>query len=208
MDQVAESFKAETGFTGSIQHNLERMRLSYFEGKFTDIQITADADTASFRSVFEQILNKVLPYTYAKREQLTKSRITNNLGITQTDYYQQVNGYRVEGAGRLTINYETGRNAFAIGNGTVELPEEGRVNITLNQAIEIAKEVYNPDYKLDKSIEFSEPKTELLYTNDPQNVTDISYRLNYKISFWGLAIYIDPSTGNLAYTRSFLIKDF
>src|SRR5690554_6929080 len=123
LNQLAERFKAETGFTGKISTDTNRMCLGYYEGKFADIQITAEADTASFRSAFEQILDKVLPYTFAKREQLVRSRITNIHGIIRTVYYQQVNGYRVEGIGRLSIDYEVGRNAFAIGNGTVELPE-------------------------------------------------------------------------------------
>ena len=208
LDQLAEGFKAETGFTGRILTSTERMLLYYYEGRFADIQITAEADTASFRAAFERILDKVLPYTFAKHEQLSRSRITNNLGRIKTEYYQQINGYRVEGAGRLSIVYETGRNGFAIGNGTVELPEEVTINISLAQAIENAKEVYNSDYKFDKSVKFSDPKTELLYTRNPKNPADTSYSLNYKISYWGLAIYIDPSNGNLSYTRSFLIEDF
>jgi hypothetical protein len=122
LDQLAERFKVETGFRGSIETSTERMCLGYYEGKFADIQITADADTTSFRAAFERILDKILPYTYAKREQLSRSKITNNLGRIKTEYFQQVNGYRVEVAGKLSIVYETGRNGFAIGNSTVQLP--------------------------------------------------------------------------------------
>jgi len=123
LNQLAERFKAETGFEGKISTDTNRMCLGYYEGKFADIQIIAEADTASIRSAFEKILDKVLPYTFAKREQLVRSRITNIHGRIKTEYYQQVNGYRVEGIGKLSIVYEVGRNAFAIGNGTVELPE-------------------------------------------------------------------------------------
>ncbi|MDD3282928.1 MAG: hypothetical protein PHY41_05585, partial [Candidatus Cloacimonetes bacterium] len=123
LNQLAERFKAETGFRGNVSYDLNRMCLGYYEGKFADIQITAEADTASFRTAFEQIMDKVLPYTFARREQLSRTRITNMHGIIETYYYQQVNGYRVEGAGKLSIAYESGRNAFAIGNGTVELPD-------------------------------------------------------------------------------------
>ncbi|MCB5259194.1 MAG: hypothetical protein LHW48_01780, partial [Candidatus Cloacimonetes bacterium] len=122
LNQLAERFKAETGFRGNVSYDLNRMCLGYYEGKFADIQITAEADTASFRTAFEQIMDKVLPYTFARREQLARTRITNMHGRIKTVYYQQVNGYRVEGAAKLSIAYESGRNAFAIGNGTVELP--------------------------------------------------------------------------------------
>ena len=138
LDQLAEGFKAETGFTGRILTSTERMLLYYYEGRFADIQITAEADTASFRAAFERILDKVLPYTFAKHEQLSRSRITNNLGRIKTEYYQQINGYRVEGAGRLSIVYEVGRNGFAIGNGTVELPENIQINYTREEATTIA----------------------------------------------------------------------
>jgi len=207
MDQLAERFKAETGFTGNVNYNIDRMKLRAYEGKFTDIPFSADADTTAFRQACDRILDKILPYSYAKIGQLSMSRISRRTGYISTDYYQIVNGYCVEGSGFIVITYDVGRYRFDIGDNTVELSEERRVNISLTQAIEIAKEVYNPNYKLDKSIEFSDPKTELLYTKDPQNITDNSYRLNYKISFWGLAIYIDPYSGKLAYTRSFIIKD-
>jgi hypothetical protein len=140
LDLVAERFKAETGFRGEIKFDTKRMCLGVYKGKFADIQITANADTTSFRAVFEQILDKVLPYTFAKREQLSKRRITNNLGIIQTDYIQQINGYRVEGLGSLIISYEIGRNSFSIGNATVELPENVPINLSLEQAIQIAQD--------------------------------------------------------------------
>ncbi|MFO7659549.1 MAG: hypothetical protein R6V77_01435, partial [Candidatus Cloacimonadaceae bacterium] len=37
LEKVAERFKAETGFRGEIKYNSEKMRLGFFEGKFTDI---------------------------------------------------------------------------------------------------------------------------------------------------------------------------
>jgi len=203
LDQLAERFKAETGFTGSIQYSTERMRLSYFEGKFTGIQITADADTASFRTAFEQILDKVLPYTYAKREHLTRSRITNNLGRIKTEYYQQINGYRVEGAGTLSIVYETGRYGFAIGNGTVELPSnEISPVLSYEEAVNVTKDYYiiNLGYPEDidinpatKSIAFVEvnDKYELCYVlgiPDPNPSKFIDY-----------TIVIDAVTGKVRY---------
>jgi len=196
MDQLAERFKAETGFTGSIQHNLERMRLSYFEGKFAGIQITATADTASFRAVFEQILDKALPYTYAKREQLSRSRITNNLGIIQTDYYQQVNGYRVEGAGRLTINYETGRNAFAIGNGTVELPDVDVRNMITKEEAEKTALIDKNDSRYQKAKVKS-----IFYTNLGSDAYYLAYLVlvsdDSKPILGDYTYYIDGITGKV-----------
>jgi hypothetical protein len=208
LNQLAERFKAETGFTGRINYGYERMRLGSFEGNFSGIHFSAEEDTIAFRQACESIVEKILPLSPANRMQLSMSRISKSVRGYTTDYNQQVGGYRVEGAGFIMITYDEGRKRFSIGDNTVELPDGVQINISLTQAIETAKEVYNPAYKRDKSVQFSEPRTELLYTNDPHNTADSSYRLNYKISYWGLAIYIDPVNGNLSYTRSFLIEDF
>ena len=193
LNQMAERFKAETGFTGKISNDTNRMCLGYYEGKFADIHITAEADTASFRSVFEQILDKVLPYTYAKREQLASSKITNNLGRIKTIYYQQVNGYRVEGAGKLSIVYETGRKGFAIGNGTVDLPDDVQVNIARERAISIAI-----DYFKDQ---INPPEHKLVpYVIDDlrfHNPDKMNYSLKYIIYLGDYVYYVDASTGRL-----------
>ncbi|MFB3845381.1 MAG: hypothetical protein ACE14O_06515 [Candidatus Cloacimonadaceae bacterium] len=57
-------------------YDMTRVCLVFLESKFADNQITAGADTASFRVVFGQILDIVLQYTFAGREQLSRSRIT------------------------------------------------------------------------------------------------------------------------------------
>jgi len=198
MDEMAERFKAETGFTGSISYDLNMMCIGYYEGKFAGIQITAEADTASFRSAFEQIMDKVLPYTFAKREQLVRSRITNNHGIIETDYYQQVNGYRVEGIGRLSIAYEVGRNAFAIGNGTVELPE-GDVSaiITKETAVNKAKEYHSNrfDLNIDTLIPYANVKLEF------SNPDSTQYSLRYFVIIGGMGYYVDADTGSLFPTQ-------
>jgi hypothetical protein len=193
LNQLAERFKAETGFEGKISADTNRMCLGYYEGRFADIQITAEADTASFRSAFEQILDKVLPYTFAQRDQLVRSRITNIHGRIKTEYYQQVNGYRVEGIGRLSIAYEVGRNAFAIGNGTVELPDGVRINITRDRAISIAIDYFKdqvnpPEHKL------------VPYVIDDlrfHNPNKMSYSLKYIIYLGDYVYYVDASTGRL-----------
>lgn len=129
MEQLAERFKAETGFTGNVDYYLERMKLGPYEGKFADIPFSADADTISFRQACIRVLDKILPYSFAKRSQLSMSRISKRSGYISTDYYQQVNGYRVEGSGFIVITYDAGRYRFDIGDNAVELPEEPLGNI-------------------------------------------------------------------------------
>lgn len=207
LDQLAEKFKAETGFRGEINYSAELDRLGVYEGKFSDIQITSDADTTAFRAVFEQILDKVLPYTFAKREQLSKRRITNNLGIIQTDYYQQINGYRVEGAGRLSIVYEVGRNSFRIGNGTVELPDEslGEI-ITEAEAYQIAFDLYKKSELYDKKYP-ARGKTSIFYSSREEDGVSQPYRLYWKVSFPYISYYVDALTKETFSQRNIVLRD-
>ena len=177
LEQLADRFKAETGFTGSIESSTERMRLSYFDGRFADIQIAADADTASYRAAFEQILDKVLPYTFAKREQLIRSRITRNLGRIETEFYQQVNGYRVEGIGRLIIAYDSGRYGFVIGNGTVVLPETDALpTLSYKDAVQIAKSYYVEELGYSEDVMIT-PKTHSITFVDIDGHYELCYVL-------------------------------
>lgn len=194
LEQLADRFKAETGFTGSIESSTERMRLSYFDGRFADIQIAADADTASYRAAFEQILDKVLPYTFAKREQLTSSRITHNQRTIETDYYQQINGYRVEGAGRISFYYEKEYNRLEIGNGTVVLPEITQINYNSEEATNIAIQYHRA--------KCSQPEQQ---NKPPYLIEDLrffdsdtsGYSLKYIIYIGDFVYYVDASTGRL-----------
>jgi hypothetical protein len=194
LEQVAVSFKSETGFRGEINYDTNRMCLGFFEGKFADIRITANADTTSFRAVFEQILDKVLPYTFAKREQLSKRRITNNLGIIQTDYIQQINGYRVEGLGSLIISYEIGRNSFSIGNATVELPDEplGEI-ITEAEAYQIAFNLYKQTASYDDKYLVTSKKVIAYKSREVDGISQ-PYRLYWRISFPKISYFIDAIT--------------
>ena len=155
MNQLAERFKAETGFTGEVAHGLKTMRLHTYRGRFSDIPFTADADTTAFREACERIVEKLLPYSPAKRRQLSMCRISKQWGSYTTDYKQQVGGYQVEGSGFLMITYDAGRKHFSIGDNTVELPSEGISPVlSYDEAINITKEYYidNLDYPVDVEI--------------------------------------------------------
>lgn len=194
LEQLADRFKAETGFTGTISHDLNRMCLGTYRGRFAGIQVTAESDTATFRAAFEQILDKVLPYTFAKREQLIRSRITRNLGRIETEFYQQVNGYRVEGIGRLIIAYDSGRYGFVIGNGTVVLPEITQINYNSEEATNIAIQYHRA--------KCSQPEQQ---NKPPYLIEDLrffdsdtsGYSLKYIIYIGDFVYYVDASTGRL-----------
>jgi hypothetical protein len=138
LEQVAERFKAETGFRGEITPNGALTHLGIYRGKFADIPFSIDADSTAFRHACERILDKVLPYTLATRRQLSMSRISINSGRIETDYYQIVNRYRAENRGLILIAYDAGRYRFSISNGTVELPVEPLGEIITE---EVAKQI-------------------------------------------------------------------
>ena len=123
LNERAVRFKAETGFTGDVGHSTRTMRLHTYRGNFSGIHFSAEADTIAFRQACESIVQKILPFSPANRMQLSMSRITKSVRGYTTNYYQQVNGYRVEGAGFIMITYEEGRKRFSIGDNTVELPD-------------------------------------------------------------------------------------
>jgi len=153
LDQLAERFKAETGFSGEINPNGALTHLAGFRGKFTDIPFSADADTTTFRQACDMIIDKLLPYTLATRSQLSKSRISKSSSRFETEYYQTANGYKVENGGLILIAYDVGRYRFSISNGTVELPDDDvSAIITPEEAEQIALRDMNVErYSISKA---------------------------------------------------------
>ncbi len=133
LNQLAERFKEETGFRGEVMHSTTTMRLHVYRGNFPGVTFTADGDTIAFRQACEGIISKVLPNSQANSNQLSMSRISKSGRGYTTDYYQQVGGYRVEGAGYIMITFEDGRGYFSISDNTVELPE-GDVSAMISKA--------------------------------------------------------------------------
>ncbi len=200
LNQLAERFKAETGFEGRINYGYERMRLGSFEGNFSDIPFTAEADSLAFRQACERIVEKILPYSPANRMQLSMSRISKSVRGYTTDYNQQVNGYRVEGAGFIMITYEEGRKRFSIGDNTVDLPE-GDVSaiITPEEAERIALSDMN-DAKYQSSRTVS-----IYYTNRGSNTYYLAYLIcvgtDSNPIFGDYFYLIDSMTGRIAHKR-------
>ncbi len=198
MEQIADRFKAETGFRGEINYDYTRMKLQLFEGKFADIPFSADADTTAFRKACERILDKLLPYSLAKRSQLPMKRITRNGNYTETIYDQTVNGYRVENTGFIIIAYDAGRNRFDIGDITVELPDE---NITPVLTFEDAVKIYDENVKDDevtKKLRKRRPFLSLCFSNI-YNEWEGDTRREYRLCWVGgeKRIYIDSITGQV-----------
>lgn len=193
MDEMAERFKAETGFRGEINPDSPLTHLTGFRGNFPDIPFSANADSVTFRQACERIVDRILPYTSANRSQLSMSRISKSVFGYTTEYYQHVSGYRVESRGLILITYDEGKNKFSISNGTVQLPEGVQVNIARDKAISIAldhfkAQVNPPEHKLVPYV-----------INDLRfhNPDKMSYSLKYIIYLGDYVYYVDASTGRL-----------
>lgn len=196
LDKMANKFKAETGFQGSIEYGYEQMILGGFKGNFSDIHYTSDSDTIAFRQACEKVLNKILPYSKAIRSQLSISRIRNQWSLLSTYYYQQVNGYRVEGLGFVKISYDIERKRFHIGEGTVELPEgDVRAIITPEEAEQIVVRDMNDD-KYQKAKVIS-----VFISNMGSDAYYLAYLVNIGDStnmFWGdYEYYVDAIKGTV-----------
>lgn len=193
MDQLAERFKVETGFTGDINPNGALSHLGGFRGKFNDIPFSASTDTTAFRHACDRIIDKLLPYTLATRNQLSRSRIIKSSSKFETEYYQTVDGYKVENGGLILISYDVGRYRFSISNGTVELPETIKINY-------IREEATNKAVRYHKS-KCNQPDHQLIpYVIEDMrffNSDGSGYALKYIIYIGDFVYYVDASTGRL-----------
>ncbi len=206
LNERAARFRAETGFEGSISFDFQNMKFSDISGSFRDLVVTAPQDTVNMSNVFDRVFTKVNPFITAQNGHFIKGSTTWNGNISLVRYEQVVNGYKVSGAGFITISYWSNTNRVTILDCTVDLPEvSAPINITLDQAIRIAIQRYDPNYNYIPDNVLSHPRSRLVYCQIPDDEGTAIYRLCYMISFWGLTLYIDPSSGEIVHTRTLII---
>ncbi|MCB5268307.1 MAG: hypothetical protein LHW46_09405 [Candidatus Cloacimonetes bacterium] len=209
LNQLAERFKAETGFEGDITYNHQYMTFSNIIGNFKDIVVTSPQDTVSMRQIFDRVVAKVTPFISAREGQLIRGKTSSNVNGTRVRYEQIVNGYRIEGAGFLNVAYNYETKKITVTDATVSIPSEQiPINIGINQAVQIAIQHYDPNYNYDPGNELSNPRSKLVYFAIPDEIGSHQYRLCYMIAFWGLTVFVDPSSGEIIHTRSLIIEDY
>jgi hypothetical protein len=142
LNERAARFKAETGFVGDISYNLQGMQFSTISGSFKEIEVTAPQDTVFMRSVFDHVVSKVMPYISAREGQLSCSKVRSNINGSGVIYWQNVNGYSIEGGGgSLRIHYSLATYQLSVNNGTVDISSDPvSINLTLEQAISLVQE--------------------------------------------------------------------
>jgi len=109
MDAKAAQFKAETGFQGQIEYNLEKGVFMKIIGEFPNISVH---DTISARSATLSICDMLLPYLKAEREQLKIVRNYQDIMGFIVSLDQEINGYAIEPHAGMTIDFRKKNFSF------------------------------------------------------------------------------------------------
>ena len=202
LNRRAEQFKAETGFVGDIGYSYQAMGFTNYRGNFRDIPVTVPQDTVAMGQVFEQVLKKVKPYIRAREGQLVREAIVSYINRTFVTYRQRVNGYGIDGAGVLNIGYNIPTNEIVVIDNTVDIGSEiVQVNITEDQAIDAVLQYYDTNEDFDRDHWMFRRHIRLAYAPIEYDHGIVDYKLCYLISHGGGQNYVDPSTGEVIYTR-------
>ncbi|MCK9308777.1 MAG: hypothetical protein PHH43_01300 [Candidatus Cloacimonetes bacterium] len=191
---LSERFKAETGFGGVIDGDINRKVLTSFDGIFKDIDMSGVRDSVAFRQACSTVITKLLPYIGAKENQLSQGYISKDYYSLGTRYTQRVNGYQIASGGYLNISYDFVRNRIFILNVTVDVPQRPvTINLSLEQAIEIVINTHRIRYhETEKALEPYE-EIDIKYSNVGSSV----YRLMYLITLEDVTYYVDACSGEI-----------
>jgi hypothetical protein len=204
---LSERFKADKGFEGVIETNSEVMKLSHFRGNFKDIDMSGVSDTLAFRQVCNRIINKLLPYIGAKENQLDAGKISISSTSIRTQYQQRVNGYPIEGAGRLVVSYEKGYNRLSILNVTVKVENElPPIHVNQETAIGIAREAYEKTQYCNELTPNWRHRSAIVYKARVVEGATHQYNLYWRITFPSVNYYIDVSTAEW-FDERYIIND-
>ena len=208
---LSEQFKKETGFQGYISFSIEAMKFQTFSGNFSDIIFPAIDDTLQASVSFDRVVDKILPFTKATRDQLTKGsieRLGDTIGVS---YIQRINGYPIESGGRLRISYRFGQKELKILNGTINVDPStlaAEPVITEDKIKEIFYDMigYTEEYLLslkNKGTHVIFPKFNLMYCIDwnametPDVYYPRTYRLAWKIVYGLRLVIVDAVSGEI-----------
>jgi hypothetical protein len=188
LNQLAERFKAETGFEGDIGYNLQSMQFSTISGNFTDIEVTSPQDTLFMRNVFDQVVSKIMPYISAREGQLKSGKIHSNMHGSGIIYWQEVNGFSIEGGGgTLRIHYSLATRQLSVTNGTADISSDPiSINLSLEQAISLVQD------KVFDGAEVKPTNPRIAYV-PIDNENGQVYYMCYVVTHQGYTVYVDVS---------------
>ncbi len=202
LNQLAERFKAETGFTGESCSFDKRGRIKSVTGAFKGIPIPDIPDTLVIRQAFTTILNRIMPYIDAPSEQLQIDRVFRMGNFWATHYTQLVNGYQVHD-GRLSITYYPQRRTFKVANSTIIIPYSTLVSkLNYEDALGIFNSNVEDAYKL-KDVPLSRIYASNVYcdVNKYKDDENPEYRLCWIIGSEKI-MAIDAITGEIHFRET------
>jgi hypothetical protein len=195
MNQMAERFKAETGFVGYIGHNLQFMKFSQMSGNFSGIQLTDPQDTTLAGLAIDQVLLRMAPFISAREGQLFPLKIESSQYSVAKKWEQRVNGYSVYPGGFIRIAYIPETQKFHINDSTADIPNTPiPINISKEDAQEIMFNVYKQSEFYDNRITRSYREPSIGYIRIPTSKDPLQYRLCWSLGFFSDWYCIDVET--------------
>ncbi len=206
LNERAARFKADTGFKGNLEYDYNDMRFKRYSGRFAAIEFPALQDSILYMQAFAEVLDRILPYVIANRQQLVRKHLSMNNWANRVEYRQYVNGYSIESGGRLLLKYTHSLKRVDILDDTVDIPPTpvGSI-ISEDEAYSIAWEHYSNSQNYDSKAPKVKRKISILYRNRIQNGKQQPFRLCWKVAFPKVLYYIDAYTSEF-YTEGYVIN--
>jgi len=200
LDRKAAQYRAETGFDGAIEYDLERYVIATVSGTLPDIHLTSLSDTTTKKINSEKILSGILKYFGVPRDQL----IYKDEGDHVT-YFQEIKGIGFDGREAvLVVEYnisDTTNTRFGLINQLYVIPDMSpQITIDEQEALDIAKPIdlaNNPDRPtINVYDSVIKPEVKLVYINyGSRFIPEI--RLCWRVTHFGYRVEIDAITGEV-----------
>lgn len=205
LNQLAERFKAETGFNGDISFNHNDMKISQIKGSFRSIQMKATQDTALAMGVIDQVQQIVTPFISAREGQLFPKGVYNNEYTISRKWEQKVNGYKVHPGGYLYIAYNIPTDEFVVTDATADISNDPvPMNISQEEAKQILINEYRKSEFNDEQRGFSHDPS-IGYFKIPTSKHPSQFRLYWTMMFWRVSFSIDVESLEIAQTMTTLV---
>ncbi|MCK9445256.1 MAG: hypothetical protein M0Q14_12100 [Tissierellaceae bacterium] len=219
---LSEQFKKETGFQGYLSHDTTLNKISSFDGGFPDLTFPPASEKEEVGLIFDEVLKRILPYLSVPREQLTRENVTGGDSLVRVQYTQRINGYDLEGGGRIRFFYNYKINELGMTNSLKKIHPStlaAEPVITEDKIKEIFYDMigYTEEDLLSRETKntiFLLPKFTLMYCFDRNFIEspDISYprtyRLAWKIDYVQRLVIIDAVSGEILVDDISLKRDY
>ena len=212
---LGEQFKKETGFQGYLSHDTTLNKISRFRGRFPDLTFPPASEKEEVGLIFDEVLKRILPYLSVPREQLTRENVTGDDSLVRVQYTQRINGYDLEGGGRIRFFYNYKINELGMTNSLKKIHPSTLAVEPVITRVE-ALEIYNKTAEIRKGwlpfLDRYKPHPHLMYCylrDDDQDFPLIpyQYRLSWFIAHVGNQFIIDAITGEILFNKEVVMYE-